>query len=325
MPGTDCGPLTRKYTKPALSHDELVDRWAGRGLVIPDRDRALRYVRTIGYFRLSAYVRSFENGQRDVVIPGTSFDDVLALYVFDRKLRLVVLDPLERVEVAVRASLSDRMSEIGGPDWYESQRFVKNAKTHKRLLREVDCLIEQEARRRRERTTGPERFPSALEHYVSTYDEPRRPPSWLMLEEVGFGTLVHVVKELNEPAVRGEIAQSLGVTARVLDSWLPSYLRVRNICAHHGRLWNRGLGVYPMIPTSRRISWLEDRTLFERDPWRRQRLYPVLASLQTVLRSLSPGSRWAVRLADLMSQAPAKAALGMGMPDDWRDDGFWRL
>lgn len=77
-------------------------------------------------------------------------------------------------------------------------------------------------------------------------------------------------------------ARTLGVEEPVLRSWLLSY-RVRNICAHHGRLWNRGLGVTPVIPKSESIRWLQDRDLFTRDEWRRQRLFPVLVSLQTLL------------------------------------------
>lgn len=111
----------RIYSKPALGESQLLARWQSRGLVLPDEDRALRYLRYIGYYRLSAYVRSFEGTERDVLRPGTTFDEVLRLYVFDRKLRLLVLDAIERVEVALRSSTSDHLARIDGPHWYENR------------------------------------------------------------------------------------------------------------------------------------------------------------------------------------------------------------
>src|SRR5699024_4542222 len=86
----------------------LVRRLASRGLEITSPDRAARYLRHIGYYRFSPpYAIPFQQGGPDHEFrSGTSFDDVLDLYVFDRKLRILVLDALERVEVAVRAAIT---------------------------------------------------------------------------------------------------------------------------------------------------------------------------------------------------------------------------
>lgn len=103
---------------------------------------------------------------------------------------------------------------------------------------------------------------------------------------------------------------------------MQTYVRARNICAHHGRLWNVGLGVYPAIPTTPAISWLRGvDSLPERS---RKRLYPVLVSLQSVLGSVSPGSGWARRLHNLLSTRPQMNLRGMGVPDGWAADDFWR-
>ncbi|MFI3893222.1 Abi family protein [Kocuria rhizophila] len=80
----------------------MVDQLVGRGLEIPDGQRAERYMRHIGYYRLSPYMIPFQthDGSHEF-LPGATFDDVLGLYVFDRQLRLLVLDAVERVEAAV--------------------------------------------------------------------------------------------------------------------------------------------------------------------------------------------------------------------------------
>ncbi|WP_246134946.1 Abi family protein [Prauserella rugosa] len=107
----------------------------------------------------------------------------------------------------------------------------------------------------------------------------------------------------------------------MLDSWLRTYVRLRNICAHHGRLWNVGLGVYPKVPNSSKVSWLPDS-----DPLpvsSEKRLYPVLVSLQSVLDSISPRSSWARRLHELVTTRPPMNLRGMGIPDGWADNPFW--
>lgn len=124
----------------------------------------------------------------------------------------------------------------------------------------------------------------------------------MVLEEIGLGVLRTVYENLASPVDKTEIARTLGINEPLLTSWLRSYQRVRNVCAHHGRLWNRKLGVNPAIPSSRRVRWLDDTALFQRDTWRRKRLYPVLVSLQTVLHTVSPGSTRASRVHQLLDE-----------------------
>lgn len=129
---------------------------------------------------------------------------------------------------------------------------------------------------------------SALEHYLTTYSTPEMPPSWLMVETLTIGQLTSLYRNLRRRSDRMQIANSIGLTSPVLESWMLTYTRVRNISAHHGRLWNVGLGVYPMIPRSPRISWPKGEDAIP--PRSRKRLYPVLVSLQSVLDTISPHS-----------------------------------
>lgn len=314
---------TQTYTKPPLSLDDLVGRLADRGLDIPDHDRARRYLRHIGYYRLSPYTIPFQQGRPDHSIrPGTGFDDVLDLYVFDRALRLLVTDALERVEVAVRAALTDHMSTTyTDPHWYLHARHFRDGSKHSGFLEIVQRTCDERLRGTPDAGEDSLVHRSALEHYLTTYGSPELPPSWLMVETLTIGQLTGAYRNLRQRSDRTAVAKSLGLAAPVLESWLQTYVRVRNICAHHGRLWNVGLGVYPAIPTSSTISWLEaDHALPERS---RKRLYPVLVSLQSVLESVSPHSSWAQRLHELLSTRPQLNLDGMGVPKDWADDAFW--
>nr|WP_240959856.1 Abi family protein [Rhodococcus sp. HNM0563] len=306
-----------------MSLDELVSRLSDRGLQIPDPDRARRYLRHIGYYRLSPYTIPFQQGRPDHRFrDGTAFDDVLDLYVFDRALRLLVMDALERIEVAVRAALTDHMSTAyADPHWYTNPDHFRHPGTHTKLLKIVQITCDDRLRGAPDAGEDALVHRSAIEHYLTTYHSPELPPSWLMVETLTIGQLANAPRNLTRRADRTAIATSIGLTAPVLESRLQTYVRVRNICAHHGRLWNVGLGVYPAIPNSPTISWLEGpHALPERS---RKRLYPVLVSMQSVLDAVSPRSSWAQRLHELFRTRPRMNLAGMGVPADWADNDFW--
>jgi len=311
------------YQKPPLTLDELVGLLSDRGLHIPDPDRARRYLRHIGYYRLSPYTIPFQQGRPDHLFRAdTSFDDVLDLYTFDRALRLLVMDALERVEVAIRAALTDHMStRYNDPHWYTNPDHFEQHDKYANFQQTVQQTCDRQLGRSPDVVDGSLVHRSALEHYLTAYGSPVLPPSWLMVETLTLGQLEGVIRNLRRKGDQSAIAASVGLPAPVLKSWMRTYVRVRNICAHHGRLWNVGLGVYPLIPTSTTVSWLHaSESLPERS---RQRLYPVLVSLQSVLDSVSPRSSWARRLHELMSGRPQMNLAGMGMPQGWDDDLFW--
>ncbi|GAA4826326.1 Abi family protein [Tomitella cavernea] len=225
------------YAKPPLALDDLVDRLAQRGLDIPDRDRARRYLRHIGYYRLSPYTIPFhQQGAGHLFREGVRFDDVLDLYVFDRALRLLVMDALERAEVAIRAALTDHMSTTyNDPHWYTDPSHFHFPGKHSTLLKIVRDTCDTQLRRKPDVEDGQLLHRSALEHYLTTYRSPELPPSWLMVETLTIGQLDNAYRNLGRRPDRTAIARSLGLTAPILQSWMQTYVRVRNICAHHGR------------------------------------------------------------------------------------------
>lgn len=311
------------FAKPPLSHEQLVCQLERRGLIVPDRGRALRYIRHLGYYRLSPYTIPFQQDRTQHLFQnGVEFDDVLGLYVFDRKLRLLCLDAIERVEVAVRTALTDHMStSYGDAHWYTNQRHFADKRQHQMMVDSVREAVHKRLQGMPESGHDAMHHRSALEHYLLTYGEPELPPSWLTMESLTIGQLSSIYRNLRDRRDRTEVASSVGLPDPILASWLQAYVRVRNICAHHGRLWNAGLGVYPKIPTSPRVSWFADPSSLPSTS--QKRLYPVLASLQSVLDTISPRSRWADRLRALLEGCPEMYLHGMGVPLGWAQDPFW--
>lgn len=112
-----------EYNKPPLTYQQQVDLLKHRGLTIPDEQRTKRHLSNISYYRLSAYMRPYkqiEDGKfLDSFISGTTWDMIYNLYVFDRKLRLLVFDAIERLEVAIRTQIIYKLSHKYGSHWQD--------------------------------------------------------------------------------------------------------------------------------------------------------------------------------------------------------------
>lgn len=162
-----------------------------------------------------------------------------------------------------------------------------------------------------------------MKHYLTTYGTPELPSSWVMVKMLTTGQLNRFCANLQPCRCRTDIAASLGLNEAVLSSWLETYVRVRDVCAPHGRLWNVGFSIYPAIPADRSVPWLEAREMLDEDPDPRKRLYPVLASLQSVLGTVSARSPWARRPITFIEgnfEVPARA---LGLSGGWADDHLW--
>lgn len=318
------------YNKPAKSSTELITEWQQRGLIINDTQRAEHYLNFIGYYRLSAYAIPFYNiqsTQPHQFKANTQFDDILKLYVFDRELRLLIMDAIECIEVAIRAQIcnihslwQNKNKTPYGAFWYlDGQHFLPKfshfrllANIEKQLLDEkikLDRDIEHINNRKnlsqiqKQTLIDNAQKENLLRHYLSQYSQPKLPPCWMMMEMLTWGELSHLYANLQSNAIKKRIAANLGVKAEILESWLKALNSVRNICAHHSRLWNKELGIAIKIPTSPQIKWLSQKPNLGNIKFER-RVYSILVALQTLLYTISPDSEWAKRLKELTQKYP---------------------
>lgn len=172
-----------KYQKPHAPLSQQVQTLASRGLIIDDQVSAEHYLSIIGYYRLSSYCYRFEDspveGKRShKFLPGTSFQDIVRIYVFDQKLRSLMLEALERFEIYARSVWSHEMSAIlGSHPHMDSGNFSNQEEYFKSLVH----LIEES--KRAERNT------EEIQHYSSSYSEPFLPPIWIIVSIMSFGEL----------------------------------------------------------------------------------------------------------------------------------------
>ena len=278
-----------------------------RGMEIPDRARAEHHLRFIGYFRLSGYWLPFQirdgSPNHDHFRLGTSFETVLDRHIFDRDLRILVIKAVEQIEISARAVVSDTMCEPSGPYWYLDPAHFSDGFNHCGFLRRV----------RRETGIDPvNRHQQAdfIRHYLQTYDNPAMPPGWMVFETLSFGAVSRVFANLRD-SEKSLIANNFKLPRGRLQSWLHAIAHLRNICAHHSRVWNRRFRITPSV--DRRGPSIPDS----------RRFYNHAVAVQTLLKRISDSAGWAESLRALFEAHPGIPLSPMGFPNGWTEQEIW--
>lgn len=311
------------YTKPWKSHEDQLRLLTSRGLGVTDRAKALEYLQRIGYYRLSGYWYPFRQRSEagdilDTFKDGATFEDAVRLYVFDKKLRLLVMDALERVEIALRVDISHTLGELD-PFAYEKPAFFHRKFTqantapdgksrHEQWLDRHSRLIER----------SKEEF---ILHIKETYGLPLA--IWVACEIWDFGILSHLYSGMRAED-QDRISARYGIrNGRVFASWVHSISYLRNICAHHSRLWNRNIVRQPKLPKENSdMRWIGHFKGGERHQTRCFLLFYILRHL---LRTVNPSSSWNRRLKEHILAFPPLEHLGlsphgMGAPEGWEKE-----
>lgn len=311
-----------RYAKPALSLDELVTHLASIGLQ-GERPMVAQRLKDVGYYRLSPYWRYF---RKDPASPsshlrdGTSIDDVWRLYTFDRELRLLVMDAIERVEIAVRSRLVQAHVSADGHDPFSYAEDACAARApacvaerYRKLLNHVRRALERAV----EQPDAPQ-LTEALRHFARTYGDTHcHPPLWLAAEDFSFGDLVTLYRG-SPREVRKAVAIDFKIAEPVFESWLLTIQAMRNTCAHHCRLWNRVSGLPPKVPRHDR-GWSEPVLGSNRHT------FFALTMLAHFLGIICDGSTWARRFLALVERYPTVPRGPMGMGDGWTEHAVWRV
>ncbi len=301
-----------RYTKPALTYEQQLELLAKRGLAIPDRERALHWLKRKGYFRLSAYFLPFKVPDTDTYINGASFTDIVNLYKFDANLRLLVIKAIDRVEVALRASITYHFAHVLGPFGYtDALHFTPHVPSpgpgvpatgfdHTYMMRQVDIAVEQ----------SKEEF---VRHYKATYTSETHLPIWMLTELMPLGALSRMTEGVKK-SLRKQIARDFDISQSQLTSWMEALTYVRNICAHHSRLWNREMSLKPELLKEWKALGISNT-----------RVYCIFLVLAHILHHASPHSRWKDMLMHTILKRPFVRVSAMGFPPNWAELPPWNL
>lgn len=300
-----------KFSKPPLTIDEQIEQLQQRGMAIPDLGQARHYLSHINYYRLGAYWLPFEadHGTHRFE-PGTRFDEVVKLYVFDRELRLLVMDAIERLEVSFRTQWAHHLAHAYGPHAYLEPALFSKAAEHSRSVKNLTAEISR----------SQETF---IKHYRDKYTTPVLPPIWAVAEVMSLGQLSSFYKNLKYRRDRNQIVASYHLDEEVLVSFFHHLTTVRNLCAHHSRLWNRALTLTFKLPKRGDGRLIDSLHRPEQAPGQRK-IYNSLVMLGYLLTIVSPGSHWTQRLKTLFTEYPHVNPTDMGFPQHWRQLPIWK-
>ncbi|ALZ34723.1 Abi family protein [Pseudomonas aeruginosa] len=329
----------KPFQKPAIDIPAQLALLKQRGLSIQDEAKAHCFLEAVSFFRLTPYMRPFQipEDADHAFKAGTRLRDLTRLYDFDRRLRLLVIDAIERIEVAARAAISNHMGPTHGAHWYLQRQLFQGSYRHQELLDSIRNKQDRarqdhqrECRRidasrasteRKEQLKNLRAKESYARHYALTYDAPDLMPAWAAMEEITLGDLSHLFKGLARDADRKAIARRLDLPGPLLQSWLHTLTTIRNICAHHARMWNRELGIRPELPKTVTFLWPQHL----QEPGQHTRVFTVLCILNLLMRRVSPHTSWDRRLHELLADFPETNLRAMGFPPDWQQDPFWQL
>jgi abortive infection bacteriophage resistance protein len=298
---------TKTYAKVPLSVDDALNHLWQRRLMIDDRPTNARDMRSIGYFRLHIYMRRFQNPATKHFWPRTRFTDIVELYDFDRRLRSVTMDAVERVEVALRSALSNPIALTHGSHWYADRSLYGNLRGYASALAQIS--------RECEKKKG-----LALTHYHETYAVPDLPPVWLVCEHLTLGSLSRLFDALttgNRKTAGRHVWPDL--PDPLLVSWLHSLTDLRNACAHHSRLWNVKLPV--SAPQQPKSAALAGYAAGMQANWT---YYARAVMIKALLDPLGYGAEWRESLkTTLASCRHVDASAHLGFPSGWETAAAW--
>jgi abortive infection bacteriophage resistance protein len=321
------------YEKPWLSVDEQLALLTQRGLRIDNHAAASACLERIGYYRLSGYMYAFRqrsgdycplpkrvnNRKTDRIVldefrAGSSFQDCIELYVFDKKLRSAMLDALERIEIAIRVDIAHLLGKRNTfaylslnefHDSFARRRSGKDKSEHEKWLEKQQGLIDR----------------SREDFIIHNKNKTGLPLAiWIACEVWDFGAMSTIFKYMKQED-QDEISSRYGISnGRIFSTWLETFNYIRNVCAHHNRLWNRNIEKIPKLPPAKDVPWVT--SFLDKSGNANSRCFLELMMLSHVLKRINPNSSWSARVAVHLKSFPNLDAVGlnlagMGAPKGW--------
>ena len=295
------------FDKKSLTISEQADLLAARGLVFSDKKRVEGYLRTIGYYRLSAYFYPFlqEPKTSHIYKPDSTFNKVLDLYRFDRKLRLVIFNEIEKIEVAVKSAfvniVCDKTQDIF---WMTDGSYLRQG-----LHFDVNLHIqgiEAELEKSKE---------DFIKHFRTTYPNDPYPPAWMLVQILPLGSITQIYKHLNNQSLRKLVSNEFGLPPDIFESWMRVVTNIRNVCCHHARAWNRTIPFRAIRP-KKLVRWHHS--------YNTDRIFTVICIIKYLIDIISPGNNFKMYLQDLLIRFPSIDISAMGFPLDWEKTVLWK-
>ncbi len=300
-------PAKPSFTKPWLSYADQVHLLEQRGLVVADPAAAEQFLSHLNYYRFSGYCLAFESS-RHQFLTGTTFEQIVKAYQFDLTLRDLVTEALEVVEVDLRAAIAYRFGKTCGAFGHTDATNFFNRFNH------TDWL----SRLQKEANRSSELF---VTHFKQNYSEFPDLPIWIVMEVMSLGGLSRMVSGMHKSDQKA-IGSRYGFQAHVMWKTTHHLTYVRNLCAHHSRLWDRAWAIKPELPAGKKwtLPLLPGNN----------RLFCTLLLLRQMMKRIPAvtefRAEWKQRVETHLASPPSPTAnplLRMGLTASWNEHPVW--
>lgn len=304
------------------SIEEQIALLRSRKLKFSDEGKAKKLLKECQYYRIMAYRYPFvlpEN--KDKFKDNVDFENIWDLYIFDRRLRFLVIDAIERIEVSLRSRWSHVLAEKYGVLAYQVNAIFDNQMIRRTLARIIFENVQSSDQ-------------PCITHYLS---KNQKIPIWGLCEVLTYGELISMFNAIKPRAIKNEILKDFGLDEKIIASFLNALRIVRNICAHHGRLWNKRLFANFVCPTTPQtlssslnypiIDDTLDSSETKKDKLYKQKsIYNILVMLVYFVDRIAPQSHWGERISTFLTNKDNSQYLPeMGFPNDWKSRPIWEL
>lgn len=303
--------------KPAYSILEQIHLLKSRGMLFKNESLAPHFLNNISYYRLKGYWWDMQLDYEKHTFKGnTYFEDVVDRYNFDRHLRIILFDAIERIEIALRTKMIHHFAIRYGGLWYLNSSLFSQKKIIKSNTSIHQNTIEG---LKKEFKRSKEIF--VLDHMARFPNE--EPDAWKILEIASLGTLSKLYKTLNHQLPeKSIIAKEMGLNLHSeLSSWLESIAYVRNMVAHHSRLWSRNMVKKP-------ISQLNN----PKKPWitnplhdaQTRKPYLIISTMVYLCNQITPNHQIKTKLLALINSNPSIPIYKLGFLNNWENEPLWK-
>jgi len=305
--------------KPAYTINAQITLLKQRKMLFKNETEAPQYLENIGYYRLKGYWWDMQyDCIQHIFKPDTYFEDVIERYHFDRQLRIILFDAIERVEIAVRAKMIYHLSVSYGGLWYlnpvlfEAAPYTKDGTTKTTHLHTLDELQKE--------------YNRSQEIFVK--DQQKRhpgqnPDAWKILEVASMGTLSKLYKSLkNQLPEKAIIANEMGLNLFTeLSSWLEAITLLRNVIAHHSRLWSRNIPKRPVMQLNNPSgAWLTPPL----QQAQTNKPFSAISCMVYLCNQLNSLYDIKQKIIDLINCHPNIPIYKYGFLNNWQNEPLWK-
>lgn len=290
-----------RYLKPPLNFRDQAKRVISRGL-IANLDELESFLSKVNYYRFTGYLYPFRDGG-ERFFPRTTFNQIRSIYNFDTELRWLTFSAIETIDISIlRTMLVEKFTLVDGAFCYlEFGNFEKMSHSqYGSIIREIETNTSR----------SKEEF---VAKYHDKYDEEHYLPFWMVAELSSFGMMSRIFQH-SDHNVKVPISKRFNLHSSILSSWLHSLTNVRNICAHHARLWNRVLPVKPKMPPKKYLP-----EFFEPLRINNERYFVILTVIKYLLDYIEPDNTFIEQFQTLLSEHPEVPIEKMGIPENWEE------